>query len=128
LRVKIARRRTPEALADLLAEARREVRQVRSLLDDLVPHTAAEAYAVNDMVTARLGWETLGWKIAGTTAEVREKLALETPIYGRTFRQFAAQSPVRLQVHQLLDPLVECEFFVTLVCDLLPREKTLVAA
>lgn len=111
-----------EALAQLLVEARRNARQLTAVPDHLVPLTAADAYAVNDIVTERLGWEPLGWKIAGTTDAVRTKLRLDTPIYGRTFRRFACSSPARFSAAELLDPLVECEFFVTLAHDLPPRE------
>src|SRR6185312_9130006 len=75
----------------------------------------------NSLVAQRLGWETLGWKIAGTTAAVRAKLRLGTPIYGRTFRRFACESPAHLRAGELLDPLVECEFFVTLATGLPAR-------
>jgi len=74
-----------EELANLLVQARRNVSQF-SLSDNLVPGTALEAYAVNEIVAQRLGWEPLGWKIAGTTDAVRGKLQLDGPIYGRTFQ------------------------------------------
>jgi 2-keto-4-pentenoate hydratase len=111
------------ALADQLATARREARQIEHLAPELVPADASEAYAVNSMVTTRLGWEPLGWKIAGTTSEVRAKLRLTEPIYGRTYRRFACASPARFRHAELLDPLVECEFFVTLARDLPPRAE-----
>jgi 2-keto-4-pentenoate hydratase len=111
-----------EELANLLVQARRNVSQF-SLPDDLVPDAALEAYAVNQIVAERLGWEPLGWKIAGTTDVVRGKLQLDGPIYGRTFRRFACTSPVRFKAAELLDPLIECEFFVTLARDLPPRAK-----
>ena len=94
-----------------------------SLSGDLVPETADQAYAINRAVAERLGWEPLGWKIAGTTANVRGKLGLDGPIYGRSFRRFKCTSPARFEHAELLDPLVECEFFVTLARDLPPREK-----
>jgi 2-keto-4-pentenoate hydratase len=112
-----------QALADLLFEARRDARQLDSLAADLVPETADQAYAINRAVAERLGWEPLGWKIAGTTASVRDKLGLDGPIYGRSFRRFKCASPAHLKHTELLDPLVECEFFVTLSRDLPPREK-----
>jgi 2-keto-4-pentenoate hydratase len=111
-------------LAELLAGARREARQVRGPLPPaLVPPDADAAYAVNAEVAAFLGWEPLGWKIAGTTEAVRARLGLDGPIYGRTFRRFAVPSPARLPHAELLDPLVECEFFVTLARDLPPRDR-----
>src|SRR5438132_2205188 len=111
-----------QALADLLIEARRSVRKLETLPDDLVPETAASAYQINRIVAERLGWPPLGWKIAGTTVAVRGKLGLDGPIYGRTFRRFECRSPARFKAAELLDPLVECEFFVTLARDLPPRQ------
>ena len=111
-----------EELANLLVQARRNVSQF-SLPADLVPDTALDAYAVNEIVAERLGWEPLGWKIAGTTDAVRGKLQLDGPIYGRTFRRFACTSPVHFKAAELLDPLIECEFFVTLARDLPPRAE-----
>ncbi len=111
-----------QSLAQILVEARRDARQLDGLADDLVPESAADAYAINRVVAERLGWEPLGWKIAGTTANVRGKLGLDGPIYGRSFRRFKSASPARLAHAELLDPLVECEFFVTLARDLPPRE------
>ncbi|MDI1262186.1 MAG: hydratase [bacterium] len=109
-------------LADLLVRARSDAMQIASLPGDLVPDSPKDAYAVNRAVAERLGWEPLGWKIAGTTEGVRRKLKLDGPIYGRTFRRFACTSPARFKAAELLDPLIECEFFVTLVRDLPPRE------
>ena len=79
-----------EELANLLAHARRNASQV-TLPHDLVPDGASDAYAVNQVVAERLGWEPLGWKIAGTTDAVRGKLQLDGPIYGGTFRALPAR-------------------------------------
>ena len=110
------------ALADLLAAARRDGRQIAGLDPGLVPATPDAGYAVNRQVARQLGWETLGWKIAGTAPLTRDKLRLDAPIYGRTYRRFAVASPARFVVADLLDPLLECEFFVTLRHDLPPRD------
>jgi len=109
-------------LARRLVAARQTVRQITDLPPHLVPATNGAGYAVNRLVARDLGWEPLGWKIAGTTPEVRAKLRLDGPIYGRTYRRFAAGSPARLVTRELLDPLIECEFFVTLARDLPPRD------
>jgi 2-keto-4-pentenoate hydratase len=105
-------------LAPLLAAARQAGRQVPALPPELIPPDVESGYAVADAVAGLLGWETLGWKIAGTTAAMREKLGVTEPIYGRSYHRFAMPSPARLAHHALLDPLVECEFFVTLAEDL----------
>ncbi len=110
-------------LADMLIAARRENRQIVDLSPDLVPATADAGYRVNGMVVAGLGWEPLGWKIAGTTASVRAQLGIDTPIYGRTFRQFAMTSPADLEAGSLLSPLIEGEFLVTLARDLPARDQ-----
>lgn len=111
------------ALADLLAILRSEARQLSGLVSPaLVPATVQDGYQVNALVAARLGWEPLGWKIAGTTPAMRQKLRVTEPIYGRTWRRFACTSPTTFSYAELLDPLVECEFFVTLGRDLPTRE------
>ena len=112
-----------EGLADLLLEARRSVRQIADLPARLIPPGADEAYRVNARVANRLGWEHLGWKIAATTEAVRNKLCTDGPIYGRTFAKFRHHSAVHLEHCELLDPLVECEFFITLGRDLGPRAE-----
>jgi 2-keto-4-pentenoate hydratase len=112
-----------ESLADQLAGARRSGRRISTLDPGLVPGSIEQGYVVNTLVATRLGWEPMGWKIAGTTADVRARLSLQAPIYGRTFRRFACPSPARLVAGELLDPLVECEFFVTLARDLPARPE-----
>lgn len=110
-----------QSLAALLIDARSNASQVDALPRELVPRTNADGYAVAAHVAHRLGWEPLGWKIAGTTEAVRTKLRIDEPIYGRTYRRFVHSSPCSLRHGDLLDPLVECEFFVTLAQDLPAR-------
>lgn len=82
-----------DELAGLLAAARPEGRQIMELDHELVPASADDAYRINAKVAARLGWPTLGWKIASTTDAVRTKLRTDGPIYGRTFQRFKYASP-----------------------------------
>jgi 2-keto-4-pentenoate hydratase len=110
-------------LAERLVEAHRAPHQINDLPADLVPTSVAAGYEAAAAVAKGLGWEPLGWKIAGTTAEVREKLRIDEPIYGRTYKCFRVASPCRFRHADLLDPLVECEFFVTLGMDLAPRDE-----
>lgn len=111
-----------DVLAQMLAAARREGRQIAALDPALVPASAEDAYRVNEGVARELGWAPLGWKIAATTESVRTKLGTDGPIYGRTFRRCRVESPARLSHAELLDPLLECEFFCTLGRDLPARE------
>lgn len=110
-----------DELARLLAAARSEGRQIIGPDSALVPASADDAYRVNARVAELLGWAPLGWKIAATTEAMRTKLKTDGPIYGRTFQRFKFASPARLLRSKLLDPLVECEFFVTLKSDLPAR-------
>ncbi|MFM9941294.1 MAG: 2-keto-4-pentenoate hydratase [Hyphomicrobiaceae bacterium] len=112
-----------EQLAMLLADARRTATQIRTLDPDLEPATPAAAYAVSARVAEHLGWAPLGWKIAGTTPEMQRRLRLSHPIYGRTFARFATPAPARFERAQLLDPLIECEFFFRLGTALPPRAE-----
>lgn len=101
-------------LAAMLAAARREVRQLRDVPSELIPATNAEGYQVNALVAAQLGWPLLGWKIAATTPVMQERLRTSEPIYGRTFARFETASPARFRRDEMLDPLIECEFFFRL--------------
>lgn len=112
-----------EVLAGLLAAARHDGRQIAALDPGLLPPTHDAAYTVNARVAARLGWEQLGWKIAATTAEMQRRLRTNVPIYGRTFTRFLLSSPATLVHGDLLDPLVECEFFFRLGRALPPRDE-----
>jgi 2-keto-4-pentenoate hydratase len=103
-----------KCLADLLAAARRDARQVRDLSAALIPASNAEGYAVNELVAEHVDWPRLGWKIAATTALMQKRLRTTEPIYGITYTHFAAASPARFRHADLLDPLVECEYFFRL--------------
>jgi len=108
------------SLATILAAARREVRQVATLPEALVPADADAAYAVAAEVAVLLGWTPLGWKIAGTNPVMRERLRMPEPILGRSFAPLL-ESPARLEHAALLDPIVEAEFFFRLGADLPAR-------
>lgn len=112
-----ARRR----LAHLLAEARMQGRQIGDVAHELLPVSAEDGYAVNDLVSEALGWTPLGWKIAGTNRQMQQRLRLGHPIYGRSYARFEHESPAQLAHAALLDPIVECEFFFRLARPLLPR-------
>ncbi|WP_417519802.1 2-keto-4-pentenoate hydratase [Minwuia sp.] len=111
-------------LVGILATARLENRQIHTLDNALLPDSTQHGYDIAEDVTRELGWTPLGWKVAGTTQQVREKLKIDSPIYGRSFRRFRVESPVELDANGLLDPLIECEFFVTLARDLAPRDDS----
>jgi 2-keto-4-pentenoate hydratase len=71
-----------------LVAARTAPHQIDDLPTELLPTSVAAGYDVTAAVAKGLGWEPLGWKIAGTTAEVREKLRIDEPIYGGPISDF----------------------------------------
>ena len=107
------------SLVETLLAARVEGRRIATPVEP-----PADPYAIQDEVTRRLGWAPLGWKIAATTPDMQARLRMHEPIRGRSFRRFATASPARLARAELLDPLVEAEFFVTLARDI-PRGTAL---
>lgn len=115
-------------LARLLADARRERRQIGALPSHLVPPTSDDGYRTNGLVADALGWPLLGWKIAATTPEMQQRLRTTEPIYGRTYRRFETTSPATIRHAELLDPLIECEFFFRLARDLPARTAPYEAA
>ena len=119
----MSKQQSSDELTRRLVSARRDGRQISDLDDSLVPATIDDAYRINAKVAQQLGWEPLGWKIAATTEGVRAKLRTTGPIYGRTFRRFRYETPARMRHAELLDPLVECEFFCTLGSDLPIRDR-----
>jgi len=112
-----------QRLAGLLADARRDARQLRDVPPELIPATNAEGYQVNALVAETLGWPLLGWKIAATTPVMQQRLRTTEPIYGRTYARFETTSPARFRRKELLDPLIECEFFFRLGRALPPRSE-----
>lgn len=110
-----------QRLTELLIAARHDSRQIAALPPDLQPASIEDAYAINARVAAGLGWPQLGWKIAATTPEMQQRLRTSEPIYGRTYQRFATPSPACFRHSELLDPLIECEFFFRLGRDVPPR-------
>lgn len=110
-----------EELTALLVRARQEASQIRDLPASLLPSDAAEAYAIQAEVARRLGWPPLGWKVAATNDEMRRRLRMAEPIFGRSFARFARHSPARFAHAGLLDPIIEAEFVFVMAKDLPPR-------
>lgn len=73
-------------------------------------------------VADRICWPTLGWKIAATNQDMRRRLRVEAPVFGRTFSRFLATSPAAFSREELLDPIVECEFIFEMGKALLASE------
>ncbi|OCK60419.1 hydratase [Bradyrhizobium sp. LMTR 3] len=110
-------------LARLLATLRRERRPQSGLDRRLVPPDKATAYRVAGMVAEELGWEVVGWKIAGMKEGLQRQLRTDSPIYGRVFAPIM-ESPASVEHAKLCSPIPEVEYQARLGVDLPPREKS----
>lgn len=81
--------------ADLLIDARRRRRAV-ILPDDCRPQNENEAYAIQHMVTERLGLPLIGWKVGAAARDVAEAEGAAHAVSGRLFAPHVRRSPARM--------------------------------
>lgn len=110
-------------LARHLADLRREGRQQSGLEERLVPPDADTAYRIAQMVEEELGWDVVGWKIAGMKPGLQRQLRISAPIYGRVFAPQIKTSPARVEHIKQCSPIPEVEYQARLGADLPPRAK-----
>jgi 2-keto-4-pentenoate hydratase len=110
-------------LARHLADLRREGRQQSGLEQRLVPPDADTAYRIAQMVEEELGWDVVGWKIAGMKPGLQRQLGISTPIYGRVFAPLIKTSPASVEHVKQCSPIPEVEYQARLGADLPPRAK-----
>lgn len=111
-------------LAHHLATLRREGRQQSGLDEQLVPPDADTAYRVAQMVEEELGWDVVGWKIAGMKSGLQRQLRISSPIYGRVFAPLIITSPAEVEHDRQCSPIPEVEYQARLGADL-PARQTL---
>ncbi|WP_247461763.1 hydratase [Bradyrhizobium sp. 62] len=110
-------------LARHLADLRREGRQQSGLEQRLVPPDADTAYRIAQMVEEELGWDVVGWKIAGMKPGLQRQLRISTPIYGRVFAPLIKTSPASVEHIKQCSPIPEVEYQARLGANLPPRAK-----
>lgn len=113
-----ARRR---AFVQTLAQARRLGYQVEGAEAIYAIDDEEDAFRLMLEIAREVGWERQGWKIAATNPALQRKLRTQGPVCGATFRRFHLRAPAVLRRDELLDPVIECEFFFTLGASLPPR-------
>src|SRR3982074_594111 len=80
-----------------LADLRREGRQQSAPEQRPRPAAAATAHRIGQMVEEELGWDVVGWKIAGMKPGLQRQLGISTPIYGRVFAPLIKTSPASVE-------------------------------
>ncbi|MBI3451882.1 MAG: hydratase, partial [Rhodospirillales bacterium] len=109
--------------ASLLAEAWQMGMTLRELPEPCRPRTAAEAYRVQDLLTAELDFPVGGWKIGCTSAVARRLLKARGPFAGRIFASRIFDSGVTLPSAGYRVRGLEGEFAFRLGRDLPPRKR-----
>ncbi|MEZ5924596.1 MAG: fumarylacetoacetate hydrolase family protein [Hyphomicrobiaceae bacterium] len=109
--------------AAILEGARRTNTVIEGLPAEVAPKTLADAYAVQDRLVERLGWETRGWFCACTNVEIQRMLSLSEPYCARLFARALKPSPATLRQADYPPIIVECEFAFRLGVNLPPRAE-----
>ena len=111
------------AAARLLTEAWQIGMTVRELPEEWRPRTAAEAYRIQDLLAAELGFPVAGWKIGGTSAAARRILKTRSPFAGRIFASRVFESGTMLPSSGYRLRGLEGEFAFRLKKALPPRKR-----
>jgi len=111
-------------LVQALASARRDHRQIDDLDGLELLASEDEAMMVMLDVARTLAWTRGGWKIAATNARLQRQLRTAQPVCGITYARDMLDHPAVLRHADLLDPIVECEFFFTLGRALPPKGQS----
>jgi len=107
--------------ATLLLESHERRERFGRLPADLAPHTAEEAYAIQDAFVAlradKLG-AIVGYKIALTSAEMRRLVGIDRPQAGAILESTIHRSPARVRAADYVRLIVEFEIAVEMAEDL----------
>lgn len=109
--------------AETLADVWRMGQTLPALPESCRPKDLAEAYKVQALLEAELGFERAGWKIGCTSAAARAILKAKGPFAGRVFLARCHASGVSLAAGQHRMRGLEAEFAFVLGKDLRPRKK-----
>ena len=114
--------RAAERGGALLWQAWVQRKQIAALPADCRPGTLAEAYAVQDGLTARAGLTVAGYKIGATNAQVQARFGVDAPFSGRIFADFVGESPLTVPADTVNFYAIEAEFDFVVGEALVPRE------
>jgi len=108
--------------ARMLADARTQLKRMKSLPEDARPKTAEEAYRCQDALVAHLhahyGGELIGYKIACTNKLAQDLLHMPGPFHGKMFSAHSAESPGHLRASNFFMRVMEAEFAFRMARDL----------
>jgi 2-keto-4-pentenoate hydratase len=105
----------------LLEEARLGRRILAEIPAHCRPRSLDDAYAVQDRLAARLGWDVGGWFCACTNPDMQRQFGLPGPYCARLFTRLLHASPGSVAAADHPPLVLECEFAFTLASDLPTR-------
>lgn len=106
-----------------IADAWREGLPLEALADDIRPRTLAEAYRVQDLLTAEMDAEIGGWKVGATAKSAQKMLKARGPFAGRVLAGRIFETGVTLPGNAYGLRGLEGEFAFRLAKELPPRAK-----
>ena len=110
-----------ERAADILAETWKARKTIAALPADVTPPTMADAYAIQAALHGRLGYKTVGWKLAHSSPAAIRRSNLDGPVPGRVYAQTLQESPARYPAGSFHFPRFEPEIAFKLKADLPAR-------
>jgi 2-keto-4-pentenoate hydratase len=115
--------RSARAAADILWAAWLEGRRLEALPEHCRPRTLDDGYAIQDVLAAVHGGESIGWKIAATSGEGQRHIGVTEPLGGRLFAAFRHGDGAVLPAGGLHMRVAEAEFAFRLAAGLPPRGR-----
>lgn len=96
--------------ADRLFDLRTSVQTVPELEDDLIPASITDAYAVQDLLTAKFNQPIAAWKVGATATAIQERLGVSEPFSGPVHANAMWSSPAVIEAARFTHTLLESEF------------------
>src|SRR6185369_7962545 len=96
--------------ADILWQARLAGKRLEILPEDCRPRSLDEGYAIQDLMAARCGQMTAGWKIAATSEAGQRHIGVSEPLAGRLFADFILPDGASVPAAPLQMRVIEAEF------------------
>ena len=110
----------PGPAAEILAAAWRDDSQMEALPEEVRPRTLREGYDVQDLVAARLGDPTVGWKLGVGSIDAMSRSGLAHPLIGRVAASRCFGLGATVEVRTRAPVTIEFEIAFALARDIPP--------
>jgi 2-keto-4-pentenoate hydratase len=110
----------PAPAAEILAAAWRDDTQMEALPAEVRPNTLREGYDVQDLVAAKLGDPTVGWKLGVGSADALKRSGLGHPLIGRVTSSRCCGPDAVVELRTRAPVTIEFEIAFALARDIPP--------